>query len=107
MGTTLKIKLETEVQDFQIFDFLDRLPYEDDQDEPTDLNEEAEGLCSEFILITYLGEWDDIDPTKFDGFNEIKLKIESYLFLKRHNPDLYKELDDTCPVPDGYSRLWR
>lgn len=106
MSTTLEISLKTEVQDFQIFDFLDLLPAED---EPTDLDSEAEEVCIQFIFTNYLEgcDNDNVDSTEFGGFNEIKLKIKNYLSLKRHNPDLYKKLDDTCPVPNGYSRLWR
>ena len=93
MGTTLKIILETEVQDFQIFDFLDLLPAED---EPTDLDSEAEEVCIQFIFTNYLEgcDNDNIDSTEFCGFNEIKSKIKDYLFLKHNHPDLYQKVKD-------------
>jgi len=92
MSTTLVICQMIKVEDSKIFEFLDHPLHE--EDEPTDLDAEAENFCYAFIEDNYLDEDDDVDPTEVKGFNELKEKIKAYLFLKRHNPEEYKRLEE-------------
>ena len=92
MGATLVICQMVKVKDIDIFEFLDNPLHE--EDEPTDLDAEAGDFCITLIKDKYLNEDDNVNPMEINGFNELKANIRSYLYLKRHNPKKYKELEE-------------
>lgn len=87
---TLHTKIKCE--ESAIFEYLDN-HIDENEEEPTDLDAEADWFCEEFINMYIIS----------DGVIDIKIKdedidrLESYMkyltYLKRHEPNTYKKLE--------------
>lgn len=76
-----------------VFAFLDDCIYEDDE-EPTDLDYEADNLCKAFITLYILSEGIDDIKIKDGGKDGLKAYIKKLVYLKRHEPDTYRKLEE-------------
>ena len=76
-----------------VFAFLDDCIYEDDE-EPTDLNYEADCLCKAFITLYILSEGIDDIKIKDGEKDGLKAYIKKLVYLKRHEPDTYRKLEE-------------
>ena len=86
--------LRSGFNEVRLFDYLNDV----NENEPTDLDAEAEELCLDFIetnLADGEGFVAEEETTKCDGFNELKSRIKNYVYLKRHTPVIYRRLENT------------
>lgn len=98
---SLKFRAEATFKEKDLCKFLDYLmdDYMIDnvrECEPTELDYEAKALSAELISKSLLesSDWDDIDPTECNAFNELKSKMKRYLYLKCNCPDIYEKLKE-------------
>lgn len=75
-----------------IFGYLDNMIDKDDE-EPTDLDYEADYLCKDFINEYIISDGVENIKIKDKEVNELKSYIKHLVYLKRHKPKTYKKLN--------------
>jgi len=96
---TLKFRVEATFKEKDLLEYLDCLVDNNvakkvKKLKPTELDLEVKALSKQLISLNILecSDWDDIDPTEHNGFNELELKIKYYLSLKCNSPKKYERL---------------
>ena len=86
------VNVPFEVEDGDILSYID---FYVGEDEPTDLDSEAEEISIKFIHDYNSNEMLYFNEKKFKetaGFKELKSQIKKYIHLKRYEPDTFERL---------------